>query len=206
MAGAAQDYPPTPSALMELQEERQVVREGHRFLDEKRLLLAAELLRQLETYERLFAEFAELNGRALEALRATVARHGLDGLETQPAPPLEEAAFDRRKRSFLGVPVESTRWKSLRWGEPEAGTDPSPEAGRCREAFQHLVERSLQLAAVSGNMERLLQEYRRTERRTRALEDVILPELEARLQEIQIRIEELDQEEAIRVRVIGKRE
>ena len=31
----------TPSILMELREERQVVKDGYRFLDEKRLLLAA---------------------------------------------------------------------------------------------------------------------------------------------------------------------
>ncbi|MBF0418470.1 MAG: hypothetical protein HQL86_09515, partial [Magnetococcales bacterium] len=56
---------------------------------------------------------------------------------------------------------------------------------------------------LSGNLQRLLTEYRRTERRARALEDVILPELDEAIHEMEIRLEELDQEEAIRVRLGG---
>ena len=46
---------PTRSAVLELKAERVVVGEAYDFLDEKRLLLAAELLRQLAEYDRLRA-------------------------------------------------------------------------------------------------------------------------------------------------------
>ena len=48
---------------------------------------------------------------------------------------------------------------------------------------------------------RLAAEYRRTERRARALEDVILPEIEGTLREVESHLEEVDQEEAIRTRL-----
>ena len=48
----ATDQAPTRAAVLALREERVVVGEAYDFLDEKRLLLAAELLRQLEGYTR----------------------------------------------------------------------------------------------------------------------------------------------------------
>jgi V/A-type H+-transporting ATPase subunit D len=42
---------PTRSAVLQLREEHDVVLEAYDFLDEKRLLLAAEVLRQLREYE-----------------------------------------------------------------------------------------------------------------------------------------------------------
>ena len=56
------------------------------------------------------------------------------------------------------------------------------------------------LAAVTGNLERLSLEYRRAVRRARALQDVLLPELDRTLREIETRLEELEQEDAIAMR------
>ncbi len=57
------------------------------------------------------------------------------------------------------------------------------------------------LAAIVGNLLRLVEEYRRTERRARALEDVLLPEIEETLHEILAHLEDTDLEETIRTRM-----
>jgi V/A-type H+-transporting ATPase subunit D len=62
-----------------------------------------------------------------------------------------------------------------------------------------------QLAACSANLERLAMEYRRTERRAKALENVLLPEVESALAAIEDRLELGDQEEALRIRLVGRR-
>jgi V/A-type H+-transporting ATPase subunit D len=62
------------------------------------------------------------------------------------------------------------------------------------------MEQSATLAGIAGNLERLRHEYRRTERRARALEDVLLPEITGTIYELEARLEEVEQEEAIRVR------
>ncbi len=190
----------TPSILMELREERQVVKDGYRFLDEKRLLLAAEILRQLAEYEHHYRDYLALHSRSAAVLADAVARHGLQGLQVYPAASAEEAQLQTQRRSFLGVRLLHT---TLQPGaiESAAAVDPSPQARRCVELFRELVQRSATLAGISGNLERLQLEYRRTERRARALENVLLPELEQALREIGTRLEELDQEEAIRVRL-----
>jgi V/A-type H+-transporting ATPase subunit D len=79
--------------------------------------------------------------------------------------------------------------------------DQSPEAERCRAAFRNLVPRAAHLAALAGNLERLRLEYTRTARRARALEDVLLPEIDDTLKGIDTALEELEREEAVRVRL-----
>lgn len=190
----------TPSALMELREERQVVKDGYRFLDEKRLLLAAEILRQLERYESLQRDYLQRHRAAAAALADAAARHGLQGLQVHPAAEADEAALQQQPRRFLGVPLVECAL-SLPEVQTDVAVDPSPEARRCARLFRELTLQSAPLAAIAGNLERLLKEYRRTERRARALEDVLLPELEQALNEMVIRLEELDQEEAVRVRL-----
>lgn len=190
----------TPSALMELREECQVIKDGYRFLDEKRLLLAAEILRQLDEYERLHHDYLQLHREAANALADAAVRHGLQGLQVYPAMAMETAELQLLRRRFLGVQIAECEL-TLNDGAADTAVDPSPEARRCTHLFRELALRSAPLAAINGNLERLLKEYRRTERRARALEDVLLPELEQSLNEIVVRLEELDQEEAVRVRL-----
>jgi V/A-type H+-transporting ATPase subunit D len=63
-----------------------------------------------------------------------------------------------------------------------------------------LVEQLTRLAAMAGNLERLHREYRRSVRRVRALQDVLLPEVDRTVGEIESRLEELEQDEALWVR------
>ena len=83
---------------------------------------------------------------------------------------------------------------------PVAPTDFSPEAEACRQAYVALLEQAAALAALSGNLERLYVEYKRASRRARALQDVILPELDRSIAELETRLEELEQEDAIWMR------
>jgi hypothetical protein len=57
-----------------------------------------------------------------------------------------------------------------------AAIDPSPEVRACRAVFERLLWPAADLAARAGNLNRLAREYRRTERRAKALEKVLLPE------------------------------
>lgn len=195
------DRLPTRSTLLELREERQIMQEGYRFLDEKRLLLAAEILRQLARYEEHMSEFRGHQRQATETLRAAIGRHGLEALSLYPATP-PAAPAEPRRYSFLGVQLlEAAAIPDPPLPETAPADDPSPQARRCAEVFHRLLLRARDLALLSGNLHRLIDDYRRTERRARALEDVLLPETQAAIGELEERLDDLDQEEAIRVRL-----
>ena len=190
---------PTRSAVIEMKDERTAMHEGYVFLDEKCLLLAGEILRELERYRRLQGDFIALHGAAMKALREAVLRHGLEGLQVYPAADLTRAQVSVRARALMGVRLQEAALDTGASPAPEA-VDRSPEAEACRRAFAAVLVTAASLAAVSGNLERLSFEYRRSVRRARALQDVMLPELEHAIYEIENRLEELEQEDAIWMR------
>lgn len=190
---------PTHSALMELREERGGMQEGYRFLDEKRLVLAAEIVRALQRYEVTRHRFDRLFEQASQALKSAVMRHGLEGLQVYPVAEPWTGKLSVTRRSVLGVEVQEAR------GENNAASTPpgdyaSPEADLCRGAFVALLPVVTELAALSGNLHRLREDYRHTARRARALEDVLIPEIDDRLAGLELALEDLDREEAVRVR------
>ncbi len=197
------DFTPTQSLLLELKEERTGMREGYGFLDEKRLILAAEILKELAAYQTELGAFDADYAEAAAALREAVARHGVETLSIYPAAAPIDGAMELAPRSVLGVTVYDL---SCRMADQEAPADTplaSPEARRCREVFRSLVPRAAHLAALAGNLERLRQDYARTARRARALEDVLLPEIDETLGAIESALEELEREEAVRARRVG---
>jgi len=192
---------PTHSAFLELKEERAGMQEGYGFLDEKRLILASEILVQLARFEQEMGAFRGDYALATSSLRAAAARHGIEGLTLYPTAPDLGGELQIVSRSVLGVMVQEAE---LLVADPESmpvAVDQSPEAEQCRDAFRALIPRAARLANLAGNLERLRLEYRRTARRARALEDVLLPEIEERIKSVDIALEELEREESIRVRI-----
>jgi V/A-type H+-transporting ATPase subunit D len=193
---------PTQAAVLELKNEQTVVREAYVFLDEKRLLLASELLRQLHLYQESRKAFNALQKEAMKALQNAVRHHGLDGLQVYPPGSLEGAVFKQTLRNFMGVKLVET--ELVMENIPDtitAPANPSGKADHCARLFSEIVVKSAALAGITGNLYRLLTEYRITERRSRALENIILPEIEQSLREMSSHLEELDLEDAIRVRL-----
>ena len=193
------DITPTRSVVLEQKDERRAMQEGYVFLDEKCLLLAGEMLRELARYARQQRDFADAWDAALAALGAALARHGLSGLEVYP-PSVDPNAHVRcDPRSLMGVRLQAAAYVEAAPSAAPA-VDTSPEAEACRRAFAALLPHAAAQAAVTGNLERLQQEYRRAVRRARALQDVLLPELDRTVAEIETRLEEAEQEDAIWMR------
>ena len=68
----------TKSTSLALAEERKLMRQGYEFLDEKRMLLAGEILRLLTVYKAFVERMETARRAAAAALAATIERHGLD--------------------------------------------------------------------------------------------------------------------------------
>ena len=197
---------PTKSEALALADEGRLLREGYRFLDEKRMLLAGEILRQLAHYERLSDELQRARAEALAALAMAVERHGIDELQARR---FEGAPFVPPSiipSSFLGVPMR--RADSTEPDRSPAGHDvmakPSPEVRAVQAAFARFARLASAAGTVAANLLRLAHAYRRTERRAKALENVLLPELDVILKRITEQLDSLDQEEAVRVRSLSR--
>jgi V/A-type H+-transporting ATPase subunit D len=190
------DRTPTRSAVIALSGERRAMREGCAFLDEKCLLLAAAMVAELRRRDALARSAEPARERARKALAAALARHGLDGLQCQPALEASAQELVLRRRSLLGVPLVEAALEGEPLPAPPAA-NPSPEAAECRAAFAALLAPLAALAAMDSNLARLHAEYRRTMRRVRALEDVVLPEIEHDCAAMEAALAELERDEAV---------
>ena len=194
------------AALLELRRDREVFEQGHRFLDEKRMLLAQEILRRLAAHETLQAQFETLEQEAVAALKAAIDRHGVDGLALYPPIPLQAGLANADASSFLGVPLMTGNLLPIEpEGAPRAAAPfPSAEAEACAQAYRALLRHAGALAASVTNLQRLAADYTRTERRTLALEDILLPEMRSAERDIDSRLEEAERDEVMRVRWFGR--
>jgi V/A-type H+-transporting ATPase subunit D len=199
---AGREITPTHSAFLELREERAGMQEGYGFLDEKRLILAAEILSELARYEQAREGFHQAYTKAAAILRTALARHGLEGLEIYPKAAVPCRELHVESRSVLGVRVQAAAWETGERETPPRTVGTSPEADECRDSFVDLVLHAASLAVLAGNLERLRLEYSRTARRARALEDVLLPEIDESLRLVEGALEEMEREEAMRVRQV----
>jgi V/A-type H+/Na+-transporting ATPase subunit D len=189
------DLTPTRSLLIALGDERRTMREGYAFLDEKCLLLAGEMLREVRRHQGLMQRYAVLEKSARAALRGALARHGLNGLQVFPAAAAPRGV-EVKPRALLGVALLDARWAATAGPQPPA-VNPSPEAHACRVEYSRLTALLVEIAGVSTSLARLYAEYRRTVRRVRALQDVLLPELDQDIADIDTRLEDLEREDAV---------
>lgn len=196
------DLAPSRSVILELRDERQTMAEGHAFLDEKCLLLAGEIVRELQRHAEASARAEALAREAAAALQAALARHGLEELSVHPAQDLANACVAREWRSVMGVKLAPASL-SAPGDAPARPPWSSPEAAACRVAFAALMAAATVLGAIAGNLERLSEEYRRSIRRARALNDVLMPELDRTVAELETQLEDLEREDAIAMRLSG---
>ncbi len=189
------------SELLALREELRAMQEGYRFLDEKCLLLAAEMLRELEQHARLFEDLRLRRQQARAAVRDALAVHGTLELSVFPSYSREQLKLVHGRRSLIGVELHR-----LELVVPDAALPPpfrSAAADACRAAYLALAGAAAALAACDGNLARLAHEYRRTVRRASALRDIVVPETQVEIKSIDDQLAEQERDEALH-RVRGR--
>jgi len=198
------------AALIELRTERRVVEDGHRFLDEKRALLAHEVLDRLAGFRVRLERFGELERSAAESLAHAVSSAGFEAVQLAPEVDTIGGELVQQRRSFLGTQtVTDARIVSNRDGDARPDRpdrDADTVAGKCAHAHTAVADEALPLATELGNLLRLVREFQRTQRRVRALEKVVLPELRDEERRMEEALEEIDQEDAIHVRLAARAE
>ena len=190
----------TRIAQLELKDEQRLVKEGYELLDEKRIRLVAEIRAQLGRLRRWQGDMRKPQEAARGALMAALNRHGIDELSGYPPLSADEGELKFARARLFGLELLDPRWHPSAARLTKRPVNPSPEARDCARDYRALLEPLVMTAVCSLNLRRLMREYVRTERRARAIENVLLPEIDRNLKFIDEQLEILDQEEIARVR------
>jgi V/A-type H+-transporting ATPase subunit D len=193
------------AALLELRREKELIEQGHRFLDEKRMQLARELLQRLERWVALLEKLDTAENEARDALIDAVTAHGVGDLQAYPPGKIEKLDMEQDNNGFLGLVLPVMALTLEIEGTLEAPTVKRPLVTLAANRYADLVEIAGEGAALLTAMLRLEDEYKRTERSVRALENVVMPEIQEEEKFTEEALAELEQEEAVRVRLFARR-
>ena len=197
---------PSKTALLERREELQLVSEGRSVLEERRDILARELLELIRVTEELADAYEQRHTAAWQALQYAILRYGSTGLMgievketlTNPGwkmvnrvgvPWLEAAALPESP-----APLISEIWYHL------------PELQRVMTAFHELQIEALKLAQAENNLRRMSQAFKSVQQRVNALEHIVLPETRQAIKFIEEGLEQIEREQMAGVLWLKRRE
>lgn len=190
---------PSKTALLERREELSLVSEGKNVLEERRDILARELLALIKQCESLVVAFEEKNQHAWECLQYATLRHGSSGLlgyQTDVASTkVDWKIINRVGVSWLDAPElpEATATKvNDSWCN-------SPELIKAVEAFHELQASAFKVAQYENNLQRMSRAFKSVQQRVNALEHIVLPETMSAIRFIEEGLEQMEREQMVGV-------
>ncbi len=193
----------TRAELLAKKSQIALARQGRDLLKEKRNALLRELMRTAEQVMRSSDELEQTVGEATTALALAEA---IDGPET-----VRSAAFAARGQvtlevtgtNIMGVPVPVIERKSVARNPLNRGYSLPTVSSRIdavAEAFETLLDQTIEVADSEMRLRRLAEEIGRTTRRVNALDNVLIPRLETQRNYVQMVLEEREREDLFRLK------
>ena len=206
MAGTA--IIPTRMVLNQLKGRLKTARRGHKLLKDKRDELMRQFMDVVKRNKLLRERVEEGLTEAFAAQQVASSIMSPEMLEQALLYPRQSVELDMKFKNIMSVnvPVYSFQTKN---------NDPSEiypygfaqTSGELDDALEHLAkvfEDMLELAEVEKTMQLLAEEIEKTRRRVNALEYVMIPDLEANIKYITMKLEE--NENATKVRLLKVKE
>lgn len=191
---------PTKGNLMATQKSLVLAKNGQTLMDRKRNILMRELVSQLDVAKRLRDETTEAYNRAYQALQlANMSLGRIDDIVTQV--PIDDG-LTITYYSVMGIELPKIHYddskQELAYGLERANSD----LDRAYQAFNKVKSIMLVLTEVENAIYRLAHAIRKTQKRSNALKNVVIPQYAETIKYIENELEEKEREEFIRQKII----
>ncbi len=199
---------PTRMELLKTKSRIKLARNGHNLLKQKRDALIMEFFKILKKAKDLRGELNEKMGIAYKSLSIAHAYHSTCELESIASGLEEDLGLEVKARNVMGVsiPEIQVELQEKKFGErgyPIMGT--SAKIDDVVDNFGEVLRLVVTLAETETAIRRLIKEIEKTKRRVNALEFVVLPRLEKERDEIIFRLEEMERDSFVSLKVIKRR-
>jgi V/A-type H+-transporting ATPase subunit D len=205
MADKIESVNPTRMELLKLKTKVKLAEKGHNLLKEKRDALIMEFFEIVEE-----AKGARKNAEAKlkEAYRAlTIAQATMGSLRVAEASLAVKPSTELRikSRNIMGIKVPVLDIRVEERSLLERGYSIRDTSAQVDEAAR-LFEEALRLISVQAEVEMtirlLVEEIEKTKRRVNALENIVLPQLDATVKYIKMRLDEMERENFFKLKRI----
>ncbi len=191
---AVENVRPTRLELLRTRRRIVVAKRGLNLLKLKRSALIAEFFRISKEAMRLRGDLRQKVTRGYESIRAAEMREGPTRLEniSMLLPAIRAASV--RTRNVMGVRMPEVDGGGFAPLPPTTLLDLPTSVGEAIHRFQEIYQVVLDIAEKEITLRRLLLEIEKTKRRASAIENVLIPRLEAIVRYIKFRFDEMERD------------
>ncbi|MBN1218665.1 MAG: V-type ATP synthase subunit D [Anaerolineae bacterium] len=193
----------TRAELLAKKSQIALARQGRDLLKEKRNALMRELMRTAEQVMRSSDELEQSVGEATMTLAVAEALDGPEAVRSAAFAAGGQLTLEVSGANIMGVPVPVIEQKSVARNPLTRGYSLPTVSGRIdavAEAFEILLDQIIEVAESEMRLRRLAEEIGRTTRRVNALDNVLIPRLDAQRNYIQMVLEEREREDLFRLK------
>ncbi len=199
---------PTRMELLSLKDRQKLAVKGHSLLKEKRNALIMEFFNILERVKGARDKVEEKLQEAFNDLAAAQVVMGDLAVNKAALSVTESVKVDIDSRSIMGVVVpivETTNDTDRTLVDRGYGlVDTSVKLDEAAKKFEESISLIIELGEIEKTIILLASEIEATKRRVNALEHITIPRLENTVKYIEMRLEEMERENFVRLKVIKK--
>ncbi len=198
---------PTRMELLKLKQREKLAVKGHSLLKEKRNALIMEFFNILERVKGSRDNVTETLQEAYKDLTAAQVAMGDLAVKKAAMSVTESVDVDIDARSVMGVVVPVIDSETAQRTIVERGygfMDTSVKVDEAAKKFEESIQLIIELGEIEKTIMLLASEIESTKRRVNALEHIIIPRLENTVKYIEMRLEEMERENFVRLKMIKK--
>lgn len=198
---------PTRMELLKLKDREKLAVKGHSLLKEKRNALIMEFFNILERVKGSREEVNKNIKKAYDDLTAAQLAMGDLAVKKAAMSVKESIEIDVDSRSIMGVVVPVMDYDVQKRTIVERGygfMDTSVKLDDAARRFEESVALIIELGEIEKTITLLAVEIEATKRRVNALEHIIIPRVKNTVKYIEMRLEEMDRENFVRLKMIKK--
>jgi len=200
------ELPPTKSSLRKLKEDLAFAYEGYDLLNQKREILAIEIVRKIGEIRRIESDFQKVLDELYAAYRNTAVEMGSDVLTLQSCAETRSYFLHMDFTKLMGLKLPAIRLNLKNphpaFSLPQTCANYDEAKEKSRKTLLILAE----YATMTKSIIMLSRELKKVQRRVNALEKIFIPQHEEAKKYISDRIEEMEREEVFVKKLIRQRQ
>lgn len=193
---------PTKNNLMRLKDNLRLSKQGRDLLEKKKIILNMEKIKYVKKTKEKKEELDIALQKAYQSYIKAVIETGVDNLIDISNGMSFDDVLDIKYKTIMGVEIPSIVYESKKAMLNYSLYDTTSSVDKTIIDFNKVKDLIIEYAELSNTIIRLEKSIEKVSKRSNALGDMIIPQTEKNISEIQDILEEREREEFTRLKVI----